>query len=87
MYDDHDMPAVRYRFENGKVQIYVDDNLRLDAPWTGPKPSFPETNSTLKKWADDLIADDSDDHVTATGGTARLVDNGFTQGDDNVWRK
>ncbi len=49
-----DTPAIRLRFQQGKVLIYINEVLSLEAPWAGPKATI-ETDQRLKRWPDDLI--------------------------------
>ena len=78
-------PAIQFKFAQGKVQIYVDNVLRLETDWPGP-PETSETNPLLKRWATNLT-EDSDESSEGIGGTAGLVGEGFAQGPDNVWRR
>ena len=80
-------PAVHYRFAQGIVSIYVDEVLRLQAPWPGPIPAYPETDGTIKQWAQCLEADDCDDMAALAEAAARLVEQGFRQDSDHVWRR
>ncbi|MGA8368190.1 MAG: hypothetical protein WB716_12815 [Candidatus Acidiferrales bacterium] len=81
-------PAVRLRFVDERVQIYVDDVLRLDAPYqySPVKPTL-ETDAQLKRWADCLIKDDSDASREMVLAGSELITDGFKQGVDNVWRR
>jgi hypothetical protein len=42
-----DEPAVQLRFTSGVVQIHVNNQLRLEAPWSGPAASV-ETSEILE---------------------------------------
>jgi hypothetical protein len=77
-------PAIRLRFLPGKVQIFVDDVLRLEAPWNGPEATL-ETDQRLKQWASNLQSDSPDSN--AIDGISSLVAAGFKQDDDGIWRR
>ena len=80
--------AVTLQVVNWAARIYVNNELRLEAPLNyGPVAPTLETDMQLKRWADYVQKMNSDDSAARFFGKSALTADGFTQGNDSVWRR